>query len=167
MLLQHDRPTDAPVPVNSKRRPAGVLVDQGTGKRIPFPRVVDTENGYVEYLVPAANGVDVLIDAYTQQPYVRKYKAVGKLVLLPMAQADKLGVPPPKKVESVIEPMRPEEKVEGLRQYKKLYLEVWNGFRGEAVKCVNDRFAEYLKQNSFLDAFVLAKTTVPVGIATS
>lgn len=162
-LLRHDRPTDAPVPVNKKRLPAGVLVDQGTGKRIPFPRKVDMETGEVEYLVPAANGVDVLIDPYTQQPYVRKYKAVGKLVLVPMDKADKLGVPAPRKVVSEIQPMTPEEKVEGLRQYKKLYFDVWNGLRGEARKCTNERFGEYLVKNHFLDSWVLKSVTVRTG----
>jgi len=165
VLLQHDKPTDAPVPVNSKRLPAGVLVDSATMKRIPFPRKVDMETGEVEYLVPAANGVDVLIDPYTQQPYIRRYKAIGKLVLEPMAKADRLGVAPPKKVVSEIQPMTPEEKVEGLNQYKRLYFQVWNGIRGEAAKCVNDRFADYLKTNHFLDSFLfpqLQRTAVRI-----
>lgn len=166
MLLDAKKPTDAPVPVNRQRRPAGVLVDLGTMKRIPFPKKWDVERGEVEYMVPAANGVDVLIDPYTQQPYVRKYKAVGKLVLEPLDKADKMGVGAPKKVVSHIEPMTPEEKVEGLREYQRLYFQVWNGFRGEAAKCVNDRFGDWLSQNSFLDAFVLKSRPVPARVHT-
>ena len=167
MLLEHDKPTDAPVPVNAKRLPAGVLVDSATNKRIPFPRKVDMGTGEVEYLVPAANGVDVLVDPYTRAPYIRKYKAVGKLVLVPMAQADKLGVPPPRKVESIVQPMTKEEKIDGMREYQTLFFKVWNEMRGEADRCVKDRWdykvEEFVQKNHFLDSFVLKSRRYTTG----
>ena len=163
MLLDANKPTDAPVPTDSKCRPAGVLVDLGTGKRIPFPRKVDMATGDVEYLVPAANGVDVLVDPYTRAPYVRKYKAVGKLELVPMGRADKLGIKPPQKVESPILPMTKEEKVAGLEQYRSLYFKVWNEIRGDSSRVVDTRWEDYLKTNTFLDDFVLKRRFVSVG----
>lgn len=163
MRLDAKQPTDAPVPVNSKRLPAGVLVDTATNKRIPFPRKVDFDTGEVEYFVPAANGTDILIDPYTQQPYIRKYKAVGKLQLVEMGKADKLGVQPPRKVESPILPMTPEEKIDGMDQYKKLYFEVWQ-WRGESSRVVHDRWSEFLDKSDFLDSFLLKRTVTPVRI---
>ena len=172
MILDAKSPTNAPVPVNSKGRPAGVLVDLGTMKRIPFPRKVDMETGEVEYLVPAANGVDVLVDPYTRAPYVRKYRAVGKLVLEPMAKANRMGVAPPQKVESVIQPMTKEEKVAGLEQYKVIYHKVWNEMRGESRRCVDARFQDYLTRTGvmgFLDQFMGLKSrpVAVLSIATS
>lgn len=170
MLLDAKKPTDAPVPVNSKGLPAGVLVDLGTMKRIPFPRKVDMDTGEVEYLVPTANGTDVLVDPYTRAPYVRKYKAVGKLVLEPYHKADKLGVPPPRKIEGIVLPMTKEEKVAGLEEYKKVYFKVWNGMRSESLRCVDDRFGDYLRKTGamdFLDQFMgIRSRPVPVTIAT-
>lgn len=170
MLLDAKKPTSAPVPTNKQGHPAGVLVDTGTMKRIPFPRKVDMATGEVEYLVPAANGVDVLVDPYTRAPYVRKYKAVGKLVLEPYAKADKLGVPPPRKVEGEVQPMTAGEKVAGLEQYKTVYFKVWNEMRHEARRCVDGRWEDYLTKSGamdFLDQFVgIRSRPVPVRILT-
>lgn len=163
MILDAKLPTDAPVPTNSKGMPAGVLVDLGTNKRIPFPRKANMETGEVEYLVPAANGTDILVDPYTRAPYVRKYKAVGKLKLLPLDGADRLGIGPPKKVESPILPMTKDEKIGGMEQYRKLFHEVWK-WRGESTRAVDPRWEEFLKTSEFLDEFCLKRTFVTTTI---
>ncbi len=145
----------------SKEKPAGVLVDLGTGLRIPFARKVDFERGTYEHLVPAPNGVDVLVDEYGK-PLVRQGRAVGRLELVPLDKAATIGAaPPPQKVYSPIEPLSADQKIDGLEQYKRVYVEVWQ-WRGESRKCADERFhAEFLRKNSFLDAFVIRRKVVP------
>jgi hypothetical protein len=60
-------------------------------------------------------------------------------------------------VKCVIEPIRPEVRLDGLEQYKRAYLHVWN-YRGESRRCVADRWSEFLLKNDFLDAFVIRRS---------
>ena len=151
---------DNPIILDAKRdRCPGVLYDHGTGKRVPFARKINFQTGEVEHLVPAANEVDIAVDPYTRGAYVRKYKAKGKLELIPFGKADKLGVAPPKKVEGRIEPLTKEEKVEGLDRYKKVFFEVWQ-WRGNSDRVVDPQWQQYVKElqdNDFLDSFVIRR----------
>lgn len=145
----------------SPEKPAGVLIDTGTGKRIPFARNVNFVTGEYEYLAPAPNGVDILVEPYSRRPIVRKGKAVGKLELVPFQRAVSLGCAAPKRVVSVIQPMTKDEKIAGLEQYKKLFYDVWR-WRGDAARSVDPRWEEYLMNTDFLDCVVLKRKVVPV-----
>ena len=131
---------DNPIILDAKRdRCPGVLYDHGTGKRVPFARKINFQTGEVEHLVPAANEVDIAVDPYTRGAYVRKYKAKGKLELIPFGKADKLGVAPPKKVEGRIEPLTKEE---------------------NSDRVVDPQWQQYVKElqdNDFLDSFVIRR----------
>ena len=146
-------------------KPAGVLIDTGTGKRIPFARKVDYDTGDYEYLAPAPNGTDIMVDPYTRAPVVRRGKAVGRLELVPFDKAAAIGCGPPKKVPCRIEPLTKDEKIAGLEQYKKVYIEVWQGIRGESRRCVEERFTDYLgaEAMAFLDCFRLRTRPVRTG----
>ena len=143
-------------------RSPGVVIDTGTGKRIPFVRKADFETGEYEALAVAPNGVDYLADEDGKVVVVRG-RAVGKLELVPLERAKDLGRKPVK-VESPIEPMTADEKREGLDQYRRTYFDVWR-WRGEADRCVHSRWEEFLQQNDFLDCFVLKRTFNAEGTA--
>lgn len=162
MLVDSRRavPADLPVPKNAQMKPAGVLIDTGTGKRIPFAVWADMETGEYEALTPAPNGVDYHCDLETGEPLRYRGRARGRLELVSAEGARDLA-PPPRKVTGVIEPMSPEQKRHGVEQYKRVYFEVWQ-FRGESKRVVDTRFADYLAKSNFLDAFVLRRH-VPTG----
>lgn len=144
-------------------KPAGIVVDTGTGKRIPFVRKFDTDTGEYEAFCPTADGKDILLDEHWK-PILLKGKAIGKLVMVPMDQASLLGAEPPQKKQSPIQPLSPEQKLDGLEQYKKVFFEVWS-YKGQSKRCTNDRWDNYLstlRDNSFLDAFVIRRRTMPV-----
>lgn len=141
-------------------KPAGILIDKGTGRRIPFARTVDFDKGTYEALQATADGKDYLCD--DNNPIVVRGRAVGELELVPIENASSLGVEPPKKVNGTILPMTADQRIEGLHQYKRIFSLVWNQ-RGEAMRCVNDRFEEYLRTTTFLDCFVLKRRSVKAG----
>lgn len=157
-------PTDAPVPINQAGKPAGVLVDGGTNRRIPFAIKADLSSGYYEYLVPAPDGRNVLVDELAR-PIVRQGRAVGKLVLEPIGKAAALGLykEPSKKVYSPLQPMTKDEKVAGLEQYKEVYIKVWNELRQVDRREVDAKWAQYLSTNKFLDCMVLKRRHVKAG----
>lgn len=144
------------------QKPAGVVFDHGTGKRIPFVIRCDFATGDYEAHVPAPNGMDVIVDPYTRRPVVRKGKAVGRLELIPFGKTHKMGVAPPKKVVAAVQPMTKDEKIAGMDQYKKCYFEVWR-WRGDSERVVMNKWIEELKQSDFMDCFVLQKTMKPTG----
>lgn len=150
--------------IDAKDGVGGVLFDHGTGKRIPFARRFDPLTGEWEGYWPAPNGVDVLGDD-CGQPIVRRGKAKGKLELIPMGKAAALGQAPvkPQVQQRAVRPMTKDEQLDGLETYKKAYQEVWHGFRGEAKRCVQDRWQEFLAKSDMFDSFILAKTVVPVA----
>lgn len=143
-------------------KPAGVLIDHGTGRRIPFARTVDFSTGEYTYLCPAPNGVDILVDPYTRRPFVRKGKAVGRLELVPFEKAAAIGCKAPEKVESNIQPMSPDERIEGMRQYQRCFMDV-EKWRGNSRRVIDTKFEEFCKQSSFLDSFVIRRTVPTKG----
>lgn len=127
----------------SPNKPAGVLVDRGTGKRIPFARWFDDETGEYEALQATADGKDILCEE-DGSPIVVRGRAVGRLELVPVAGAAPIGQRPPKRVDG------------GTEVYKKLYFDVW-ALRGESKRCTSVRFEEYIKKAKFLDDFMVKK----------
>ena len=128
---------------------AGVLVDRGTGQRIPFARWFDTDTGdYEAYDTP--DGRDILRDELGV-PQTKRGRAVGKLELLTMQDAVdlRLLVTTPKIAKTI-------DNAAGLEQYKRVYFDVWQ-WRGEARRCVNDHWSEYLAQSDFLDDLVIRR----------
>ncbi len=142
-----------------KEKPAGVLIDRGTGKRIPLAFKADMDTGEWEAHVPAPNGTDIQADEL-HRPMTCKGRAVGKLELVSMEGAEHFGVKPPQLVDSPVVVITKDMKLAGLDSYKRTYFQVWNNFRGEAQKCVNDRFSDYLKKNQFLDTFCIRRRSV-------
>jgi len=140
-------------------KPAGILIDHGTGRRIPFARWFDSQTGQFEAFVMASNGVDIACDE-NYRPLVIKGKAVGRLELIPIGNAAQFGFEEPKKV--IEQPLTVEQKQEGLDQYKKLYLTVWR-WRGESGRVALTRWEEFLQQNDFLDHLVIKRRVVPVS----
>lgn len=122
---------------------AGILIDRGTGRRIPLARWFDEETGEWEAFAEAPNGA-VRCDEQGR-PILRRGRAVGRLELVPLGKAKLLPGPPPTPA------------AEGLASYQRLYFEVWQ-WRGEAQRCVNGRWIDFLKQNEFLDAFVIRRS---------
>lgn len=139
-------------------KPRGVLVDKGTGRRIPFARSCNMETGEYEAFQPTADGTDIIVDAQDRKPIVVKGKAVGKLELVPLERAHQFGRKKPELVKSDIQPMTADEKREGLEQYKGVFIKVWAEARGEARKTVDHRWGEFIQKNSFLDAFVIRRS---------
>lgn len=148
---------------NTGQRPSGVVIDHGTGKRIPFVIWCDFATGDYEAHVPAANGVDVMVDAYTRVPFVRKGKAVGKLELVPFAKAAAIGCTAPKKVVQIIQPMTKDERINGMEEYKRVFKEVWK-WRGNSERVVNSQWDNFLMNSDFLDDFCLRRTVIPTGV---
>ncbi len=143
-------------------KPAGILIDTGTNRRIPYARTVDFDNNTYEALATAPNGIDYLCDE-RMQLVILKGKAVGQLKLVPLDHAEQLGVKKePEKVSSPIQPLSADIKLQGLESYKEVYFKVWNGIRGESNRCVASRFDEYLKKSDFLDTFCVRRRSVPV-----
>lgn len=128
--------------VDARSGAAGVLIDQGTGQRIPLARWFDDETGEWEAFVPAPNGAVRLDD--DGRPLLRRGRAKGRLVLVPVGKAKVLPAPE-----------RP-ALAEGLAVYQRVYFDVWR-FRGEAKRCVGDRWREFLAKNDFLDCFVVRR----------
>lgn len=152
---------------NAPARPAGVLVDHGTGKRIPYARKANLETGEYEAFVLAPNGTDILCDE-NRQPIVRKGQAVGRLELVPFGDARLLGTDlQPKVSEFLVQPMGKDEKIAGLETYKRCFVQVFNELRGEARKTVDSRWEDFLKTNDFLDEFVITtkRSTHVKGLA--
>lgn len=148
----------------SKTKLAGVLIDTGTGKRIPFARRFDPETGEYEHFVPAPNGVDILVDDRFV-PFIRRGKAVGRLELVPLDDARLLGSDcKPKKVQGTILPLSRDEKVAGLETYKRVYVQVWSELRGEARKTVDSKWEDFLRNNDFLDEFLIPLTKKTVSV---
>lgn len=145
--------------VDSSSGTAGVVIDHGTGQRIPFVRWYDSDTGEYEAIRVASNGVDYACDD-KWKPITYRAKAVGRLELVPWNDAVKVGlIPEPKKVKDERPNIR-----EGLETYQKLFVEVWQ-FRGESRRVVDERFDTYLRQNNFLDHLILRRrpvtTTIP------
>jgi hypothetical protein len=133
---------------------AGVLIDRGTGRRIPFAVWFDPETGDYEHFQPAANGVDMACDEDWNPIRVRG-RAKGKLELVPLGEAAKVGWKEPAKVRETIK-LTNEDREAGLEQYKKVYVHVWQD-RGEARRIVDDRWEEYLRKSSFFDDLILKR----------
>ncbi len=137
-----------------------VVVDEGTGKRVPFVTKLDTATGDYEALAPAPNGVDVLSDGKGGV-----IKVVGRLQgqakLVPVDGAAPFGYRKPEPVESLIKPLSAEAKQAGMESYQKLHRTVWHDMRGCSKRETLGKFEEYLATNGFLDDFVL-RVTVPV-----
>lgn len=138
---------------------SGVLVDSGTGRRIPFPVWFDPDTGEYEAIKVAANGVDMACDEdYRSITY--RARAQGQLKLLPFGQAASIGqAPPPKQVVDAA--FTAERRMAGLEQYKRVYHEVWR-WRGESRRAVDDRWDDFIAQSDFLDHFVLRRRSSTV-----
>jgi hypothetical protein len=134
------------VTATDKDRPSGVLMDTGTGKRIPFAFEFDTDTGEYQAFKPSPDGNDILIDD-NRKPIIIKGKAVGEMKLVPLDGAAVVGRPA-RKVP---------DKVTGYETYKKLFFDVWADVRGEAKRSVSDRWDSFLQTNDFLDCFVLRR----------
>jgi hypothetical protein len=143
---------------------SGVVIDTGTGKRVPKVIWFDVTTGDYECHVPAPNGHDVLMDEFAQ-PIIRRGSAVGKLELIPLDQAANLGQfkVPPKKVHQTVQPLSKDEKVAGLELYKDVYITVWQDIRKVDKKTVNEKWLAYLRNTPFLDSLVLRRRSVPTG----
>lgn len=138
-------------------RPAGVLYDHGTGKRVPFARKVDFETGEYEAIVPSPDGQNYSCDEDGSLRIVRGH-AVGKLELVPFEQAKHLGrMPKPERWASAIEPMTADQKRDGLRQYQEVFVKVNREVRHKTKAKVEDEWARFLRDNSFLDEFVIKR----------
>lgn len=138
------------IDARSPLKPGGVLLDHGTGKRIPFARCFDPETGTYEAFAPAPNGKDILCDD-DDKPIVIKGKSKGRLELIPLGSAAVIGYKPPERVRKT-----DIDKSAGLQIYKQAYFETWQ-WRGEAKRCVADRWDSFLAQNDFLDMYVLRR----------
>lgn len=145
MRLSHDSPG----------RPGGIVVDRGTGKRIPFVRWFDAETGEYEAFQPTADGLHYWCEEDCVTPIVVRGRAVGRLELVPIEQAHAFGVVEPEKKQSAVQPGTI-DRVAGLEVYKKVYSEVWR-WRGESRRVVADRWDEFLTKNDFLDCFILKR----------
>jgi hypothetical protein len=140
-------------------KPAGILIDSGTGKRIPFGITVDLSTGEYEHYAASPDGKSILCSDYAlKRPIRLRGKAVGKLSLVPLDHAAQLGAPAPPRVYSPIAPISQGEIVEGLQMYEQVHSQVWQ-FRGESRRCAKSRFADKLRQSSFLDHYILGRTT--------
>ena len=141
-----------------------VVIDTGTGKRIPKVVWFDSLTGEYEYLVLAPNGHDMLMDEYGKT-ISRRGRAVGKLELVPIEQAANLGQfkLPPKKVHSPIQPLSKDEKIAGLECYKDVYITVWQDVKRVDRETVNQKWLDYLRKTPFLDSFVLRRRSTPTG----
>lgn len=135
---------------------AGILVDLGTGRRIPFAVWFDTETGDYEAHEATADGRSMLAaeDCVTPLGTFRG-RAVGQLKLVPMENAKLLGATPTPRAKRV-------EKAEGLERYKRVYFEVWQ-FRGEAKRTATSRWADYLLRDGFLDDLVIRRKHAVAG----
>lgn len=148
-----------------KEQPAGILIDTGTNKRIPFARKANFDTGEYEAFAVAPDGESILADEQWK-PVIIKGRAVGKLQLVPFNDAAQFGWKPPQLKQSPIQTLPADLKLDGLERYKKAYFEVWNGHRQEAKKCVADRWdnkLDTLKGLEFLDTFVLKRRTLGVS----
>ncbi len=135
---------------------AGVLLDHGTGLAIRFAVWYDDETGDYEALKVASNGQDYACDERYKAIRYRG-KAKGKLELISLGDARLLGKVNPQKVPEVVAtPLPHGAKQQGLEDYKRLYFHVWNQ-RGDAMKCVDQRWIDFLKNNTFLDHLILRK----------
>ena len=129
-----------------------MLFDHGTRKCIPFAVWFDAETGEYEHLQAASNGIDIAGDEGLRPIHV-KGKAVGKLELLSLEKAHELGWREPAVVHERVK-LTDAQRQAGLEQYKKVYVHVWQT-RGDARKIVDERWAEYLRKNSFFDDLAL------------
>jgi hypothetical protein len=135
---------------------AGVLFDHGANAPIRFAVWFDAETGAYEALKVASNGVDIACDSdYKAIRY--RGRAKGRLELVPFGDARLLGRVPVKTKEEIATPLPQGAKEQGLDDYKRLYFTVWNQ-RGESLKCIDDRWLAFLKENSFLDHLCLRKS---------
>ena len=143
---------------------SGVVIDTGTGRRIPKVIWFDSTTGDYEYHVPAPNGHDVLIDEYGAV-VVRRGRAIGKLELIPLDQAANIGQfkVPPKQVHQTVQPLSKDEKIAGLECYKDVYISVWQDVKRVDRETVNQKWLDYLRKTPFLDSFVLRRRSTPTG----
>lgn len=146
-------------------KPAGVLIDTGTNRRIPYARRANFDTGEYEALVEGPEPDSVIVgDDDREEPVVVRGRAVGKLKLVPLEQAHAFGLEvEPRKVRQTVLPMTADQRIAGLEQYKQVYVKVWNELRRESRRCVDDRWAEYLSKSDFLDAYVLKRRIVPTN----
>jgi hypothetical protein len=133
------------VRIDARQGVRGVLIDRGTGRRIPLARWYDPETGEYEAFAEGPGGTVRLDDK--GQPVIVRGRAVGRLELVPQGSAWS----PPKPPAPTVTPP-----AEGLVQYQRVYFEVWNR-RGEARKCIQGRWREFLQKNDFLDTFVIRR----------
>lgn len=142
--------------VHCKSGQAGVLIDRGTGKRIPLAIWFDNEAGEYEAFQLASNGVDMAADV-DWKPIRYKAKAVGLLELVPLGEAHIFGWKEPQLVrEPKVVKLSPDQREAGLQQYREVYTKVWQ-WRGESRKAVDGRWEEYLTKNTFFDDLVLTR----------
>ena len=155
-----DRKEHAPewmlLPVNKKGLPAGVLIDHGNGRRIPFARRVNFATGEYEHLVPSPDGHDVMIDPITRKTLVRRGKALGRLELAEMGKAKLLGpgASPPKPVPCSIEVVTEDQIKQGREQYGELFR--WaRRFWGESKRAANDSWEEFMRSSDLMTGYLL------------
>ena len=145
--------------LNAKRDGTkGILVDTGTGKRIPFAISANFEDGTYEHWVASADGRSILCaDDAMKKPMRTSGKAVGKLVVVPLDQAEHLGAPAPPRVYSPIAPISQGEIKAGIDMYREVNVQV-DQFRGLSRKCAESKFAEKLRKSSFLDHYIVGRS---------
>ena len=141
--------------VHHKSGCKGVLVDRGTGRRIPFATWFDAETGEYEAIRATPDGRHYAVDE-NENAVLYRGRAVGKLELLPLAQAHQFGWQEAVKVPSGRIRLTVDEKEAGLQQYKEVYVKVWQ-FRGEARRVVDDRWENYLRDNAFFDDLIITR----------
>lgn len=134
----------------------GVLWDHGANAPIRFVRWYDDSSGEYEAIKVAANGIDMVREEHSTKAVHYQGRAKGRLELIPIGDAKLLGRVPQKVVEQIPTPLPSGAKEDGITDYKRLYFQVWQ-HRGEANRCVDERWLDFLKNNPFLDSLVLRK----------
>jgi hypothetical protein len=136
---------------------AGVLYDHGAHKPIRFAIWYDVATGEYEAWQVASNGKDIACDKrYRGIKY--RGKAKGRLELIPLNAATPVLGPEPEKRLDLLSSRRLsiQQREQGVEDYRRLYGEVW-GHRGEAHRCIDERWLAWVQKSSFLDSLIIKK----------
>lgn len=153
----------------SPSRPAGTLIDTGTGQPILhayYAEVGEVGGRWEAYATTIGpDGVAVMQLDDHGQPVIIRGRARGTLVLRPHDGAHVFAAELKAARRSPVT-ISPAAKYDGVEQYGRACIEIWRR-RGDSRRCAGERFDDYVAQTlgplDWLDAYIVRRRTVPVG----
>jgi hypothetical protein len=126
-----------------------VIVDTGTGQRIPFVYKADFTTGEYWAWKSANEGRDYACKADCTTPISVHGFAKGRLKAEPLDGEGKMLLPSP-------EPKKVVDVKAQVHVFKEICKKVWHDYGKESKRCIDQRWLDLVKSDPFLDSLLLS-----------